>query len=103
MQHQKVSVQPHIAHAPNTLALSAPFTFAHTKRTMADNKEALRALKIKTGVLTRVKKELAMYTKEVTTETEKLKKMQSEGRDAHDIKQQVRSASARGRGLKGCV
>ena len=57
---------------------------------MADNnKEALRALKIKTGVMTRVKKELAMYQKEVAAESEKLKTMQSEGRDAHDIKQQV--------------
>lgn len=60
--------------------------------TMADNKEALRALKIKTGVLTRVKKELAMYQKEVKSESEKLEAMRAEGRDAHDIKQQVRRA-----------
>lgn len=55
---------------------------------MADNKDALRALKIKTGVLTRVKKELAMYHKEVETEGAKLEKMKSEGMDPHDIKQQ---------------
>jgi tubulin-specific chaperone A len=55
---------------------------------MADNKDALRALKIKTGVLTRVKKELAMYRKEVVTEGAKLEKMRSEGKDPHDIKQQ---------------
>ena len=61
----------------------------HTSRdTMADNKEALRALKIKTGVMTRVKKELAMYEQEVKTETEKLETMKSEGRDPHDVKQQ---------------
>ena len=34
---------------------------------MADDKEALRALKIKTGVMTRIKKELAMYEQEVKT------------------------------------
>ena len=56
--------------------------------TMADNKDALRALKIKTGVLTRVKKELAMYRKEVETEGAKLEKMKAEGMDPHDIKQQ---------------
>ena len=55
---------------------------------MAENKESLRALKIKTGVLTRVKKELAMYEKEVVTEGAKLEKMKAEGADAHDVKQQ---------------
>ena len=55
---------------------------------MADNKEALRALKIKTGVMTRVRKELAMYEQEVKTETEKLEAMKAEGRDPHDVKQQ---------------
>ncbi len=61
----------------------------HTSRdTMADNKEALRALKIKTGVMTRVRKELAMYEQEVKTETEKLEAMKAEGRDPHDVKQQ---------------
>ena len=58
------------------------------RATMADNKDALRALKIKTGVLTRVKKELAMYRKEVETEGAKLEKMKAEGMDPHDIKQQ---------------
>ena len=66
---------------------------------MADNKEALRALKIKTGVLTRVKKELGMYQKEVETETEKLRRMQADGRDAHDIKQQVRAGATSTRAL----
>jgi tubulin-specific chaperone A len=60
----------------------------HDRATMADNKDALRALKIKTGVLTRVKKELAMYHKEVETEGAKLEKMKAEGMDPHDIKQQ---------------
>ena len=55
---------------------------------MADNKEALRALKIKTGVMTRVRKELAMYEQEVKTETEKLEAMKADGRDPHDVKQQ---------------
>ena len=55
---------------------------------MADNKESLRALKIKTGIMTRVKKELAMYRQEVETEGAKLEKMKAEGRDPFDIKQQ---------------
>ena len=43
-------------------------TLTHTSRdNMADDKEALRALKIKTGVMTRIKKELAMYEQEVKT------------------------------------
>ena len=57
-------------------------------RRMADNKESLRALKIKTGIMTRVKKELAMYRQEVETEGAKLEKMKAEGRDPFDIKQQ---------------
>ena len=56
---------------------------------MAD-KEALRSLKIKTGVVARTKKELAMYQKEVAAESAKLEKMKAEGvKDAHDIKHQV--------------
>ena len=55
---------------------------------MADNKDALRTLKIKIGVLTRVKKELAMYRTEVTAEGAKLEKMKAEGMDPYDIKQQ---------------
>ena len=47
-------------------------------RRMADNKESLRALKIKTGIMTRVKKELAMYRQEVETEGAKLEKMKAE-------------------------
>ena len=54
----------------------------------ADNREATRALKIKTGVLTRVRRELAMYSDEVAKETAKLETMKAEGRDPHDVRQQ---------------
>ena len=54
----------------------------------ADNREATRALKIKTGVLTRVRRELAMYSDEVAKEMAKLETMKAEGRDPHDVRQQ---------------
>lgn len=64
---------------------------APTPCKMADsNKDALRALKIKTGVLTRVRRELTMYQGEVQKETDKLNEMSAAGKDSHDIKQQVR-------------
>ena len=55
---------------------------------MADNKDALRALKIKTGVLRRAQRELAMYRAEIVSEGAKLDTMKANGRDPHDIKQQ---------------
>lgn len=71
-----------------SLLETPPTALPHRSYQMADNKDALRTLKIKIGVLTRVKKELAMYRTEVTAEGAKLEKMKAEGMDPHDIKQQ---------------
>mmetsp|Transcript_29999 Transcript_29999/g.97674 ORF Transcript_29999/g.97674 Transcript_29999/m.97674 type:complete len:123 (-) Transcript_29999:606-974(-) len=51
-------------------------------------KDARRQLKIKTGSLTRLKKELAAYQKEVLAERSKLEKMQADAADAADVRQQ---------------
>ncbi|KAL5257758.1 hypothetical protein ACHWQZ_G012623 [Mnemiopsis leidyi] len=48
-----------------------------------DNK---RQLKIKTGVVKRLSKELVMYEKEVTDGEAKLVQMKESGQDAYDIK-----------------
>ena len=50
---------------------------------------ATKQLKIKTGTLTRSKKELVMYEKEHEREQEKVKKMMADGADAADLKQAV--------------
>lgn len=51
--------------------------------------EALKALRIRSGVVRRLRKELAAYTAECEREQEKLEKMRADGADKHDIKQQV--------------
>ncbi|KAK3279922.1 hypothetical protein CYMTET_12217 [Cymbomonas tetramitiformis] len=49
---------------------------------------AARQVKIKTGVLTRVRKELVMYEKEQQKEQKKTDDMKAAGAEEHDIKQQ---------------
>lgn len=48
----------------------------------------LRNLKIKTGAVKRTTKEYLYYFKERDREQEKLKKMESDGADPYDVKQQ---------------
>ncbi|EFN54270.1 hypothetical protein CHLNCDRAFT_15558, partial [Chlorella variabilis] len=45
-----------------------------------------RTLKVKTGVVKRLRKELDMYQQEVQTEQAKVQKLKNEGADPHDIK-----------------
>eukprot|EP00286_Rhodomonas_abbreviata_P008622 CAMPEP_0181331656 /NCGR_PEP_ID=MMETSP1101-20121128/24630_1 /TAXON_ID=46948 /ORGANISM="Rhodomonas abbreviata, Strain Caron Lab Isolate" /LENGTH=134 /DNA_ID=CAMNT_0023441155 /DNA_START=10 /DNA_END=415 /DNA_ORIENTATION=+ len=52
---------------------------------MAEN---AKRLKIKLGVVKRTTKELASYEKEIDTQSTKVESMKSDGKDAHDIKQQ---------------
>ena len=54
----------------------------------------LRQLKIKTGSLSRLTKELILYEKEHKQEQERVAAMKSDKADAHDIKHAVRSVSA---------
>ena len=51
--------------------------------------EVAKALRIRSGVVKRLRKELAAYTSECEREQEKLEKMRADGADKHDIKQQV--------------
>lgn len=55
---------------------------------MSDGK---RQLKIKTGIVTRLKKELAMYEKELAQQKAKVEKMKAEDPTQHSIKQQARA------------
>lgn len=48
-----------------------------------------RTLKVKTGVVKRLRKELDMYQQEVQTEQAKVQKLKNEGADPHDIKYAV--------------
>lgn len=48
-----------------------------------------RQLKIKTGTVKRLRKELAMYEEEQKKEGEKVQKLKDEGADPHDIKYAV--------------
>ncbi len=48
-----------------------------------------RLLKIKTGSVVRLKKELGLYEKEKETEAQRVARMKDEGADAHDIKHAV--------------
>ena len=52
--------------------------------------EDLKQLRIRSGVVKRLRKELAAYSSECEREQEKVEKMRADGADAHDIKQQVR-------------
>lgn len=48
-----------------------------------------RLLKIKTGSVVRLKKELGLYEKEQEQERQKVARMKEEGADSHDIKHAV--------------
>lgn len=50
--------------------------------------EQLRDLKIKSGAVKRTTKEYLYYFKELKCEKERLAKMQSDGKDEYDVKQQ---------------
>ena len=60
--------------------------------------ETLRQLKIKTGVVRRLKKELGMYAKELEGEKSRVQQMKDAGADPFDVKQAV---SRRGPGRRG--
>lgn len=49
----------------------------------------LKSLKVKTGTVRRLRKELAMYVHEQRSEATKVEKLKSEGADPHDIKYAV--------------
>lgn len=51
--------------------------------------EDKRSLKVKAGVVKRLRKELDMYAAEVATETAKVQQLRNAGADPHDIKYQV--------------
>lgn len=51
--------------------------------------EDKRSLKVKAGVVKRLRKELDMYAAEVATETAKVQQLRDAGADPHDIKYQV--------------
>ena len=58
---------------------------------MADaGKDARRALKIKCGAVSRLRKEIGTYEKESATEAAKLEAMRAASACPHDIKQQAR-------------
>ena len=58
---------------------------------MADaGKDARRALKIKCGAVSRLRKEIGTYEKESATEAAKLEAMRAAAACPHDIKQQAR-------------
>ena len=52
--------------------------------------EAKRQLKIKTGSVKRLAKEVVMYQKDQETETDRVARMKAAGSDASDIKHAVR-------------
>ena len=49
-----------------------------------------RMLKIKTGSVTRLKKELGLYVEEREKERQRVARMKEEGADSHDVKHAVR-------------
>ena len=49
-----------------------------------------RMLKIKTGSVVRLKKELGLYETEKESEAQRVARMKEEGADVHDIKHAVR-------------
>ena len=62
---------------------------------MADaGKDGRRALKIKCGAVSRLRKEIGTYEKESATEAAKLEAMRAANACPHDIKQQARAAAA---------
>ena len=60
--------------------------------------ETLRQLKIKTGVVRRLKKELGMYAKELEGEKSRVQQMKDAGADPFDVKQAVRRCGPGRRG-----
>lgn len=58
---------------------------------MSDGK---RQIKIKTGSVSRLKKELSMYQKELEQQKAKVEKMKADDPTQHSIKQQARDATA---------
>ena len=58
----------------------------HKNIKMSANKEQVKQVRIKTGVLKRSQKDHIYYTKEEKKLKERLLKMQSEGKDQYDIK-----------------
>lgn len=52
--------------------------------------EDKRSLKVKAGVVKRLRKELEMYAEEVAAETAKVQRLRDASADPHDIKYQVR-------------
>ena len=64
-------------------------------------KDARRSLKIKTGSVTRLHKELRMYEAEVLTEAEKTERLRSACACPHDIRQQARGLGLQA--LSGCL
>ena len=62
---------------------------------MADaGKDGRRALKIKCGAVSRLRKEIGTYEKESATEAAKLEAMRAANACPHDIKQQARAHAA---------
>ena len=62
---------------------------------MADaGKDGRRALKIKCGAVSRLRKEIGTYEKESATEAAKLEAMRAANACPHDIKQQARACAA---------
>ena len=59
--------------------------------------EEVKQVRIRSGVVKRLRKELAAYSSECEREQEKVEKMRADGADAHDIKQQVRRGGTEGR------
>ncbi|KAG1656700.1 hypothetical protein FOA52_004761 [Chlamydomonas sp. UWO 241] len=49
--------------------------------------EVLKQLKVRTGVVKRLTKELGYYSKERDDEAARVEKMRADGKDSHDIKQ----------------
>lgn len=52
-----------------------------------------RTLKVKTGVVKRLRKELEMYASEVEAESAKVQRLRDQGADSHDIKYAVSNPS----------
>ena len=57
---------------------------------LASMADIIKALRIRSGVVRRLRKELALYSSESEREQEKVEKMRADGKDAYDIKQQVK-------------
>ena len=55
--------------------------------------ETARQLRIKTGSVKRLHKELGMYSQELERETARVEKMKADGVDEYDVKQAVRQSS----------